>query len=156
MISKEFLLFNAILFFLIFGSVKVAVHSANVLIKENYNFILNNLNQANRDFVKIERLQNKSFFGFQNYFASISFQRKSEKKEILKKITSTLYYKLKEGNQVEAIIIKDSFGNYQVFLIEQIQDEIRLKKEKNQNIEFLCNLFLVISMVFLILYYLKR
>lgn len=156
MISKQFLLFNSILLFLIFGSVKLVINLENLMFKKNYEFIIKNSNKSSIEFVKIERLQNKSFFGYQHYFASISLKINGEKKEILKKITPTLYYKFKEGNQVEAIITKDWFNNYNVFFIKQIDQEINLQKDKNKNIEQVSNFFLVVAIVLFFLSFIKR
>lgn len=156
MISKQFLLFNSLFLFLIFGSVKLSINLENLLLKMNYDFIIKNIDKSFIEFVKIERLQNKSFFGYKHYFASISLKINGEKKEILKKITPNLYYKFKEGNQVEAIIAKDWFGNYNVFFIKQIDQEINLQKEKNKNIEQVSNFFIVVAIVFFILSFIKR
>lgn len=156
MFSKEFLLLNAFIFLFIFGIVKLALSIENYLVKKNYEYIIKNYENSYQDFVKIERLQNKSFFGFKHFFATISINLQGNRKEIVKKITPTLYFKFKEGNQVEARITKDRFGNYQVFLIQQIQDEISLKKERNKNIELICNFFLVSSVFFFIFSLFKK
>ncbi len=156
MFSKEFLLLNTFVLLTIFGTVKIALWFENHLVKKNYEYIIKNLAYSYQDFVKIERLQNKSFFGFKHYFATISVKLEGNRKEILKKISPTLFYKFKEGNQVESTIVKDRFGNFQIFLIQQLHEEISLKKDRNKNIDFVCNFFLVISGIFFIFYKLKK
>jgi len=64
-----------------------------------------------------------------------------------------LYYKYKEGNQIEAIVIDDLWDNPQIFLVPQIFEENTLLKTKYKNLEEITNIFLGLGLLFLFFYF---
>lgn len=138
---------------LVFGSLSFIISLEKQLVKRNYQFIIKNKYNAKPIFVKIERIQNKSFFGFQHYYFTLSFWHEGKKFYLLKKISSYLYYKYKEGNQIEAVLILDKWQNPQILLIPQIIEEIKLDKAKYKNLEEITNIFMGLGILFLFFYF---
>lgn len=138
---------------LVFGSLSFIVSLEKKLTQKNIKYIINRQNKKFQTFAKIERIQNKSFFGYEHYYFTLSYWYQGEKRFILKKVSSSLYYKYKEGNQIEAIVIDDLWDNPQIFLLPQIFEENTLLKTKYKNLEEITNIFLGLGLLFLFFYF---
>jgi hypothetical protein len=150
---KAFFLINGLMLLLVYGSLSFIVSLEKQLIQKNIKYIINHQNKKFQTFAKIERIQNKSFFGYEHYYFTLSYWYQGEKKFILKKVSSSLYYKYKEGNQIEAIVIDDLWDNPQIFLVPQIFEENTLLKTKYKNLEEITNIFLGLGLLFLFFYF---
>lgn len=138
----------------VFGTLSFIIGIEKKLTQNNYDFLLQNTNKAKKIFVKIERIQNKSFFGFYHHYFTLSFWEEGKKIYVLKKVTSSLYYKYKEGNQIEALLIKDQWNNPQIFLMSQLLEEIQLEKIKYKNLEEISNIFLGLGLILIFYFFL--
>lgn len=154
-IHQEYLLINGLMFLIVFGSIILSLKIEKKFLKLNYEFILKQA-KLNRTFVKIERIQNKSFFGYNHYYFTLSYWYNGKLQNTVKKVNSTLYYKYKEGTEVEAIIVVDLWNAPKIFLIPQILEESNLEEAKYQNIEKLSNIFFILGVIMIFFYFMVR
>ncbi len=143
------------MFIIIFGSIILSLKIEKNLIKSNYDYMIQNAT-IKRTFVKIERIQNKSFFGFNHYYFTLSFWHQGKMQNIVKKVNSTLYYKYKEGSEVEAILVLDFWNYPRIFLIPQIIEERSLEEVKYKNIETLSMFFLNLGIIMIVFYFIYK
>ncbi len=149
---KGFLLFNGTMFIFVFGTINLSIEMEKNIHKKLEKEIKKNYALFERIFVKLERGQNKSFYGFKNYFFSISYWHEGQKYYKLKKVSPTLFYKYKEGNQIESFLAKDRFGNHKIYFLEQAYLESALYESKFQNLETFSRVFSFLGLLMLIFY----
>ncbi|MCS7205058.1 MAG: hypothetical protein NZ853_05125 [Leptospiraceae bacterium] len=136
----------------VFGTFLTLLEFELFLHKKNYEFLIHrSMNTSNRVFAKIETIQNKSFFGYEHYYFTLSFWFQGKKQFQNKKVSSSLYYRYKEGDQIEAIVIKDLFENPKIFLIPQIFSEIELDRAKYKNLSEISWILIAIGILFLLI-----
>jgi len=150
---KAFFLINGLMLLLVYGSLSFIISLEKRLIQKNIKYIINQQYKKIKTFAKIERIQNKSFFGYEHYYFTLSYWYNGVKRFTLKKVSLNLYYKYKEGNQIEAIVIHDLWDNPQIFLIPQIFEENALLKTKYKNLEEITNVFFGLGLLFLFFYF---
>lgn len=146
-IHKHFFLVIGVMLSGVFGSLFLFMELELFLLKKNFQYLLQQ--NPEKIFVKIESIQNKSYFGYNHYYFTVSFHYKGKKMYALKKVSSSLYYKYKEGNQIESLILIDRFHNYKIFFVPQIFQEIELEKAKYTNIKEVCTVFCFLGFFFL-------
>ncbi len=154
-LNQEYFLINGLMFLIVFGSIILSIKIEKRFLKLNYEYILYNA-KLDRTFVRIERIQNKSFFGYNHYYFTLSFWYKGKPKSLVKKVNSTLYYKYKEGSEVEAIIVIDLWNTPKIFLIPQILEEASLEETKYINIERMSNTFFILGVIMIFFYFMIR
>ncbi len=154
--NKYFFLINSIMFIFVFGSLSLVLKFEKHLVKTNLNYIVKNLSRATIIFARIELAQNKSYFNYHHYFFSLDFWYNNKNYKILKKVSPEIFFKYKEGNQIEAIVIENMWKNPQIYLFPQIEEEIQLDKAKYKNLEEISNFFFFLGILFLFFYFLTN